>query len=92
MRPNRQTDGSTDIWKFTPMSYRTSAFWGRCLKRKEEGGNGRKENSKKRKKEGRKKEGRKKVGGKRGGKGGKEGTEKQEQGSEVGKGVGRKWS
>ena len=23
-------DGRTDIWKFTPVSYRTSALWGRC--------------------------------------------------------------
>merc|ERR1711911_351928 len=33
-----QTDGRTDILKFTPVSHRTSAFWGRCPKRKE-GGN-----------------------------------------------------
>ena len=25
-------DGRTDIWKFTPVSYRTSALWGRCPK------------------------------------------------------------
>ena len=23
-------DGRTDVWKFTPVSYRTSALWGRC--------------------------------------------------------------
>ena len=23
----------TDVWKFTPVSYRTSALWGRCPKR-----------------------------------------------------------
>ena len=31
------TDGRryvrTDVWKFTPVSYRTSALWGRCPKR-----------------------------------------------------------
>ena len=27
----RRTDGQKDIWKFTPVSYRTSALWGRCL-------------------------------------------------------------
>ena len=27
------TDGRTDAWKFTPVSYRTSALWGRCPKR-----------------------------------------------------------
>ena len=26
--------GWTEIWKFTPVSYRTSALWGRCPKRK----------------------------------------------------------
>ena len=26
-------DGRTDVWKFTPVSYRTSALWGRCPKR-----------------------------------------------------------
>ena len=26
------TDRRTDVWKFTPVSYRTSAFWGRCPK------------------------------------------------------------
>ena len=26
----RRTDGRMDIWKFTPVSYRTSALWGRC--------------------------------------------------------------
>ena len=29
-----RTDGHTDVWKFTPVSYRTSALWGRCPKRK----------------------------------------------------------
>ena len=29
-----RTDGRTDIWKFTPVSYRTSALWGRCPKRR----------------------------------------------------------
>ena len=29
-------DRRTDIWKFTPVSYRTSALWGRCPKRKHE--------------------------------------------------------
>ena len=24
----------TDVWKFTPVSYRTSALWGRCPKRR----------------------------------------------------------
>ena len=24
-----------DVWKFTPLSYRTSALWGRCPKREE---------------------------------------------------------
>ena len=28
-----QTDGRTDVRKFTPVSYRTSALWGRCPKR-----------------------------------------------------------
>ena len=28
-------DGRTDVWKFTPVSYRTSAIWGRCPKRTE---------------------------------------------------------
>ena len=32
-RTDRQTDGRTDVWKFTPVSYRTSALWGRCPKR-----------------------------------------------------------
>ena len=27
-----RTDGRTDVWKFTPVSYRTSALWGRCPK------------------------------------------------------------
>ena len=26
-------DGRTDVWKFTPVFYRTSALWGRCPKR-----------------------------------------------------------
>ena len=30
-----RTDGRTDVWKFTPVFYRTSALWGRCPKRKE---------------------------------------------------------
>ena len=25
-----RTYGRTDVWKFTPVSYRTSALWGRC--------------------------------------------------------------
>ena len=29
----KRTDGCTDVWKFTPASYRTSALWGRCPKR-----------------------------------------------------------
>ena len=29
-----QTDGRMDVWKFTPVSYRTSALWGRYPKRK----------------------------------------------------------
>ena len=29
-----RTDVRTDIRKFTPVSYRTSALWGRCLKRR----------------------------------------------------------
>ena len=27
---DRRTDGRTDVWKFTPVSYRTSVLWGRC--------------------------------------------------------------
>ena len=27
-----RTDGRTDVWKFTPVSYRISALWGRCPK------------------------------------------------------------
>ena len=27
-----RTYGRTDVWKFTPVSYRTSALWGRCPK------------------------------------------------------------
>ena len=30
-------DGRTDIWKFTSVSYRTSALWGRCPKRRKGG-------------------------------------------------------
>ena len=60
----------------SPVSYRTLGLWGRCPKRKEEGGNGREESSKERKKEGRKKG--RKVGRKRGEKGGKEGMEKRD--------------
>ena len=33
-RTDRRTDGRTDVWKFTPVSYRTSALWGRCPKRR----------------------------------------------------------
>ena len=29
-----RTDVRTDVRKFTPVSYRTSALWGRCPKRK----------------------------------------------------------
>ena len=29
-----RTDVRTDVWKFTPVSYRTSALWGRCPKRR----------------------------------------------------------
>ena len=25
-------DGRTDVWKFPPVSHRTSALWGRCPK------------------------------------------------------------
>ena len=36
-RMDRRTDGRTDGWtdgrKFPPVSYRTSALWGRCPKR-----------------------------------------------------------
>ena len=28
------TDGRTDVWKFTPVFYRSSVLWGRCPKRK----------------------------------------------------------
>ena len=44
-------DGRTDVWKFPPVSYRTSALWGRCpkgRKRREKEG---KEKKKERKKE-----------------------------------------
>ena len=27
-----RTDGQMNIWKFTPVPYRTSALWGRCQK------------------------------------------------------------
>ena len=33
-RGGGRTDVRTDVWKFTPVSYRTSALWGRCPKRK----------------------------------------------------------
>ena len=32
-QPDGQTDIWMDVWKFTPVSYRTSALWGRCPKR-----------------------------------------------------------
>ena len=35
VRTDVRTYGRTDVWKFTPVSYRTSALWGRCPKRKE---------------------------------------------------------
>ena len=39
-RRDVRTDGRMvermDIWKFTPVSYRTSALWGRCPKSKHE--------------------------------------------------------
>ena len=44
-------EGRMDIWKFTPVSYRTSALWGRCPKRDE----GKKERKKEGKKTKRKK-------------------------------------
>ena len=28
-----RTDGQKDVWKFTPVSYVTSALWGRCPKK-----------------------------------------------------------
>ena len=34
VRTDVRTDGRTDVWKFTPVSYRTSAIWGRCPKSK----------------------------------------------------------
>ena len=34
-RKDGWTDGRTDVSKFPPVSYRTSALWGRCPKRKE---------------------------------------------------------
>ena len=33
VRTDGRTDGRTDVRKFTPVSYRTSALWGRCPKR-----------------------------------------------------------
>ena len=54
------TDGRTDVWKFTPMSYKTSALWGRCPKRENkrkkgrrerEGGRGKGERKRKKKKQ-----------------------------------------
>ena len=33
VRTDGQTDGWTDVRKFTPVSYRTSALWGRCPKK-----------------------------------------------------------
>ena len=30
VRTNGRTDVQTDVWKFTPVTYRTSALWGRC--------------------------------------------------------------
>ena len=32
-RTEGRTDGRTDVWKLPPVSYRTSALWGRCPKR-----------------------------------------------------------
>ena len=32
-RMDGRMDGQTDVWKFTPVSYRTWAFWGCCPKR-----------------------------------------------------------
>ena len=32
------TYGRTDVWKLPPVSYRTSALWGRCPKRREKHG------------------------------------------------------
>ena len=29
-----RTDGWMNIWKFTPVPYRTSALWGRCPKKR----------------------------------------------------------
>ena len=31
-RTDGRTEGRTDVWKFTPVFYRTSALWGRCPK------------------------------------------------------------
>ena len=47
VRTDVRTYGRTDVWKFTPVSYRTSALWGRCPKRKEKK---KKEKERKRKK------------------------------------------
>ena len=33
VRKDGRKDGRTDVWKFTPVSYRTSALWGRCPKK-----------------------------------------------------------
>ena len=33
-RTDVRMDRRMDIWKFTPVSYRTSALWGRCPKSK----------------------------------------------------------
>ena len=32
-----QTEGRKDVWKFTPLSYRTLSRWGRCLKKELKG-------------------------------------------------------
>ena len=29
-RTDGRTEGRTDVWKFPPVSHRTSALWGRC--------------------------------------------------------------
>ena len=39
-RTDGRKDGRTDVWKFPPVFYRTSALWGRCPKRKEKKGKG----------------------------------------------------
>ena len=33
-RMEGRKDGRMDVWKFTPVFYRTSALWGRCPKRR----------------------------------------------------------